>query len=183
MDIYIDDIPDEGLTIKTDSDRESWLKNIVKDVEGERYSKKDKATLIVTLLNCEGNIDIRGHITVLTHPFCDRCLNMYNEEKEYPLHAVMSPLYETKRKRDRHGDQDKELVHEDLDFGFYEGDRINLSEFLREQILLAKPIKHICKEECKGICQNCGKNLNKGPCKCKTTKTDSRWEVLKGFKH
>jgi len=43
-------------------------------------------------------------------------------------------------------------------------------------------MKHLCKEDCKGICQHCGKNLNDGPCKCIDTHHDARWDVLKSFK-
>lgn len=45
-------------------------------------------------------------------------------------------------------------------------------------VLLSRPQKYLCKEECKGLCPVCGKNLNDGECGCKVPQKDSRWDVL-----
>lgn len=178
----IDDIPEEGLTIHADSGSDEWLKNIVKNAIGQRFSDKDKADLSVTLIKYDDNVDITGEIDVVSHPECDRCLKPYKDEEAIPFHLLLAPLYESRQQKDEEADDEKQLVKEDFEFSFYEGDRVDLDEILREQLLLAEPFKHLCKDDCKGICQRCGKDLNEGPCNCKEEKQDKRWEALKNFK-
>lgn len=182
MEILIDDIPEEGLTIKADTDDDEWLKIAIKDAEGDRFTDKDHAKIVVTFLNFEGNIDIRGELTIVLHPPCDRCLKVYTDKKKIPFHNVMAPLYKSASQEEEGRESERELVREDLEFAYYEGDRIDLSDMVREQILLNESIKHLCSDDCKGICQRCGKDLNEGPCSCKEEHHDKRWDVLKKFK-
>lgn len=182
MEIFIEDIPEEGLTIKADTAKDSWLLSAVKESIGERFGKEGKARLVVTFIKFEENVDVRGEITLSWHPTCDRCLKVFAEKRKLPFHMTMAPLYESERQREDEKEFEKELVHDDLEFSYYEGDRINLSEIVREQILLDEPVKHLCSDDCKGICQKCGKDLNEGPCNCKEEHRDPRWDVLKKFK-
>ncbi|MFH1875138.1 MAG: DUF177 domain-containing protein [Pseudomonadota bacterium] len=181
MEIFINDIPEEGLTIELDSKQAPWLENLLKELSGENFAESDRAHLSATLLNCDENVDIRGELTILNHPTCDRCLQTYADERIMPFHILLAPLYRSERQREKHQYKDKELVKEDLEFTFYEGDRVDLYQLLREQLLLEKPIKNICQEDCKGICQKCGKNLNEGPCSCADEKESAHWSALKNF--
>ncbi len=72
--------------------------------------------------------------------------------------------------------------------GENEGDYIEAPDFTVEldapvtaDILLSLPSKHLCREDCKGLCPKCGKNLNEGDCGCDTRETDPRLEVLKSL--
>ena len=60
-----------------------------------------------------------------------------------------------------------------------EGYMLNLSELVESDILLELPTKMLCKEECKGLCQNCGKDLNEGSCNCKTQFVNPKFAALK----
>lgn len=184
MEILIDDIPEDGLTVHADSKADSWLLSVLKGAIGKRFTDKDKAKLSVTLIKYDENIDVTGELDVVSHPACDRCLKSYKEEESIPFHVFMAPLYESKRQQveEEKGGFEKELVREDMEFSYYEGDRVDLNEIVREQVFLAEPLKHLCKDNCKGICQRCGKDLNEGPCKCKEDRHDKRWDVLKNFK-
>ena len=55
---------------------------------------------------------------------------------------------------------------------------VDLTEELRESIILALPTYPVCRVECRGICPQCGKNLNEGSCSCATESSDERWNVL-----
>lgn len=55
---------------------------------------------------------------------------------------------------------------------------IDLSEAIRQYAVLAVPMKPLCYDDCAGLCQVCGKNLNEGPCVCPRQETDPRWAVL-----
>ncbi|MCK5427573.1 MAG: DUF177 domain-containing protein, partial [Thermodesulfovibrionia bacterium] len=78
--------------------------------------------------------------------------------------------------------REHELTGNDLNVGFYEDDEIDMKGLLREQILLAVPMKPLCKTECSGICPQCGKNLNTASCKCITKKIDPRLAKLETLK-
>ena len=72
------------------------------------------------------------------------------------------------------------LVNEDNDdYILSEDGFIEIDEPLKEQLLLEFPFRHLCSEECKGLCPVCGKDLNEGPCGCDTKRIDPRLEVLR----
>jgi uncharacterized protein len=75
-----------------------------------------------------------------------------------------------------------ELQAEDLILSAYEGDAVDLDELVREQILLALPLRHLCREDCKGLCQECGANLNEKDCSCEQGEVDPRWAALADLK-
>jgi uncharacterized protein len=78
--------------------------------------------------------------------------------------------------------EEVEMKGEDLDIGFYHGDGLLLEDALREQILLALPIKNICRDDCAGLCPRCGQNRNLGPCACPPSPADERWAPLARLK-
>ncbi len=56
---------------------------------------------------------------------------------------------------------------------------IDITEDVRQVVQLAVPLKLVCRDDCKGLCPRCGKNLNDGPCSCKDTEMDPRWDRLR----
>ena len=79
-------------------------------------------------------------------------------------------------------EKEAELRIEDLDVSIYEGDKIDLSELVREQIILNLPEKIFCSEDCKGLCAKCGANRNLIDCNCDKKELDPRWAALKNLK-
>jgi uncharacterized protein len=75
-----------------------------------------------------------------------------------------------------------EIEADDLDTAFYENDEIDLGQLMQEQFYLALPMKPLCREDCKGLCPNCGTNLNKATCDCHTQWEDPRLEALRALK-
>jgi uncharacterized protein len=63
-----------------------------------------------------------------------------------------------------------------------DADKIDLKNDIREFALLAIPMKHLCKEDCKGLCYKCGANLNFEQCKCSNAEIDPRWKPLMNLK-
>ncbi|HEY0564211.1 MAG TPA: DUF177 domain-containing protein, partial [Terriglobales bacterium] len=66
----------------------------------------------------------------------------------------------------------------DTEIGFYEGDAITLEDVLKEQVLLSLPEKRLCREDCKGLCPQCGHDRNSEQCQCETGFKDPRWAAL-----
>ncbi len=60
-----------------------------------------------------------------------------------------------------------------------EGDELELNEMVNDQVILALPIKRLCREDCRGVCPSCGADLNRGECGCREELTDPRLEKLK----
>ncbi len=58
------------------------------------------------------------------------------------------------------------------------GMKLDVDELVYTEVVLSLPTKHLCKEDCKGICQKCGKNLNEGSCGCTTKEIDPRLKAL-----
>lgn len=63
----------------------------------------------------------------------------------------------------------------------YDSDIVDVTEPLRESLLLAEPIQALCKEDCKGLCPVCGADLNSGDCRCDRFSVDPRLAALKQF--
>jgi uncharacterized protein len=59
---------------------------------------------------------------------------------------------------------------------------MELAEILREHILLSLPMHAICREECAGICPQCGQNRNTGTCACTEQLVDDRWAALRNLR-
>lgn len=82
---------------------------------------------------------------------CDRCLEPYLETVQFDL----SLEYHLGGYRE---DEEDLLVSRDF--------KIDVTEPLREEIILAPPVRKLCRKDCKGLCSHCGTNLNAGKCKC-----------------
>jgi uncharacterized protein len=76
-------------------------------------------------------------------------------------------------------DPEREVNEEDLGTSYYQNDEIDLNELLREQFYLVLPMKPLCRQDCRGLCSQCGTNLNLGACGCAPTWVDPRLAVLK----
>jgi uncharacterized protein len=59
---------------------------------------------------------------------------------------------------------------------------VDLTEYVRSELLVTVPFKPLCKETCKGLCPRCGTDLNAGSCECKPEQAESRWEALRHLK-
>ncbi len=116
-----------------------------------------------------------------------RLVGEFSTKLELPCARCLDPVYEDVEKkfdllyRPQGADAGKEeisLAKEDADIGYYQGDGLLLEDVLREQLLLAVPLKLVCREDCKGLCPSCGQNLNQGECGCTRSDPDPRWHAL-----
>ncbi len=120
------------------------------------------------------DIRLRMNVTTVATLTCARCLKVF----PFPVSAQgRFTLCQTGAAEP--GKRELELTVEDLESGAFEGDEIDLSELVYEQIVLSFPIKALCHEECKGLCPRCGANRNEAGCECDSVSPDSRWEPLR----
>jgi uncharacterized protein len=122
-------------------------------------------------------IRVRGRIEAGIEVACDRCLAPVAVPLEVEFETAFIP-----QERAAATDENVELRDEDMGLAAFEGDAIDLDELVREQILLALPSRHLCGDECKGLCPTCGADLNAGHCGCQQKETDPRWAALADLK-
>jgi uncharacterized protein len=103
---------------------------------------------------------------------CSRCL----EELTYPLRLKFSEEYVPSV--DIVTGSELPAPEDESTFVIDANHVLDLTEAVREYVLLAVPMKPLCKEACKGLCPTCGQNLNKGKCNCPQQPTDSRLAIL-----
>ncbi|MBI4124783.1 MAG: DUF177 domain-containing protein [Deltaproteobacteria bacterium] len=182
MEIIVKDIPEEGLELDFDAGRTPWFLQVLRDALGKQHAKEDRAQGHLSLLRIGENIDCEGRVECDCHPTCCRCLKVFHHHLDVPVHQILAPLYESERQLKLEQKEEVELVKEDLEFAYYENDRFDLGDMVREQIILSLPLQPLCQEACKGLCPVCGKNLNEGPCQCKARDVQTRRIPLKAFK-
>ncbi len=126
----------------------------------------------------EDEISIEGRISAHIEMTCARCLKRHNECIGGTFEIICRPQPEEQQDRD-----EIELDETDLSVSYYEGGTLDLSEVLREQLLLLLPVKPLCKPDCAGLCPSCGKDINEGPCDCPKDTIDPRLAVLGKLLH
>lgn len=161
MKILIEDIPDEGLDLDIEERLGAEEVFLVSPVKAHLKVAKALSEVIVA-----------GNLSAELELECSRCLKKYRHVMDVPVDVVYHPVEELGT--DRH-----ELKDDEMDMGFYQGEELDLHDLIREQILLNIQMKPLCDENCRGICSQCGTDLNTGACSCETKKIDSRLEVLK----
>ena len=106
---------------------------------------------------------------------CSRCLATYPFREDETFSLVLYP------RRPESGEE-VELARDDLDALFYDDPVVPLAPIAEERIQMALPMKPLCRPDCRGLCPECGKDLNQGPCGCAHASVDPRWEALRALK-
>lgn len=107
---------------------------------------------------------------------CSRCLEPFR----MPVHSEFDLRYLPSSEASAEAEQ--EVEEDDLETSYYQDDQIDLNELLREQFYLALPMKPLCQDNCKGLCPQCGTNLNTGTCDCAPAWEDPRLAPLRNLK-
>lgn len=105
---------------------------------------------------------------------CDRCLTRYLQ----PLALKFSELFR-EGQHPEGSDSTEPIDDEGQLVTYFQGDQLDLTEAIRQHVLLGLPIKAVCQSDCQGLCPTCGTNLNETPCTCERESLDPRLSVLK----
>jgi uncharacterized protein len=126
------------------------------------------------LTNIEGLVAVTGVLEGTILRECVRCLNKYEDPLAFSVRAAFIPEPKPAPRHPKRVDTRKtraEVVEVDLeeepdDQYHYQGNQLELASMLREHVILSAPMQPLCSEDCLGLCAQCGKNLNEGPCQC-----------------
>ncbi len=109
------------------------------------------------------NIIMQASLNGNIKGICSRCL----EEAVIPIDTEMTIMFiPANQQRKYLEDEVVEITSDELDVEYYKGNSIEVDYLFRESLLLAIPFSPLCNESCKGLCPNCGGNLNRGECVC-----------------
>jgi len=107
-------------------------------------------------------IRVAGSLNTSLELACSRCL----EPARVTINKPFDLFFRQRDEEMFDEDEEIELSESDTRTGFFTGTKLAISDILREQILLALPMKALCTIDCKGLCPQCGMNLNSGGCNC-----------------
>ncbi len=187
MVVKVEQIPEEGLQLNESIGLE-LLTSLLSEDGDTGFRPTRPSRLNANLRKMRDAVLVRAQFTVqLTSP-CKRCLA--DVVTEIPIPFTLNLMNRASRDQDEEsgGKQDEGSASagsfglEDADQDWFNGKTIDFDPILREQLLLALPMHVVCREECKGLCSECGQDLNLKSCGCEQKVIDPRLAKLKYIK-
>lgn len=123
-------------------------------------------SFIGNLTNINGILELDGRLKTGYKVSCYRCLKEIEGQLDI---AIYENITNDKSKAD------------DSDEYFYTGNYLELDKILEDNMILNLPMKHLCTQECKGLCKHCGVDLNTGICCCKDDTANPQMESLRNY--
>ncbi len=115
-----------------------------------------------------------GTVTAPIHMSCTRCLKEFDTTITFPLREEFYPTIDVVTGAPVAPPDDPELA-----FPINRRHEVDTREAIRQNLVLALPMRALCREDCAGLCPQCGKDLNEGPCDCTSEVVDERFAVLR----
>ncbi|MBI4445598.1 MAG: DUF177 domain-containing protein [Acidobacteria bacterium] len=162
----------EPLLIEADfTDQDLKVRDQISSLEGPVPAK------LKISLHSADRVRVVGSLNADVVFTCSRCLKNFprNIRKSFDLEYWPDPVVTNEG-------EEFELTYPELTIGFYRNDELDLSAVISEQIVLEFPMKSVCREDCRGLCDQCGKDLNEGPCECEPVSVDPRLAPLADLK-
>jgi uncharacterized protein len=160
--------------------------------QGVGFRATQPSTLRASLKKVSGGVLLQGGLTASVTTPCKRCLKDVTLEVpvSFTLNLVPEALArgedvggEEETAEDRaHAERAGSFELEDADEVIFDGKKIDLDPIVREQVLLALPMSAVCREDCEGLCAQCGQNLNEKQCGCEQKVIDPRLAPLMNIK-
>lgn len=130
----------------------------------------------VTLMHTTDGILVTGTLETAVEVPCARCLDMVEVPIELELEETFRPTIDIKT-----GAALPPVKGEELATLIDEHHILDLSEVVRQRVLLEVPMHPLCRPDCAGLCPQCGQNLNEGRCDCVFETVDPRWAKLQSL--
>ena len=146
----------------------------IEGLEETEFSRPLHVTVTVT--RTETTACLAGVIESEILLECARCLEEFQWRLSTDFTLVVKQLHEGENLRNSEADDDDATSMIVLAYGENE---VDIEPYVRDAVILALPMKPVCREDCPGLCPICGSNISAGPCGCVSEHHDARWEALK----
>ena len=166
--IHLEDILQEGIEIELNLDPD--------DPAVQEMNIRGPVTGSLQIRKTGQQVSVLGIVVGKVQLTCARCLKDFIAEIQEKVDIEFRPVLDLDRAA-----RERELGSDDLDVEFFRGDALDVGHLAAEQISLAIPMKPLCREDCGGICPDCGADRTLGTCGCEPD-TDPRWSALKDLK-
>jgi len=176
LSIPLGEVGESGYRLSCSKSKE-WIRDVVRDGANNDFTFLDDITIQIDVFSMGKEFSLGGVIsTALTLP-CVRCLDDFAYHLAAEFHYTLCPSVSGESL------PEMEVKRDELDVVYYTtGTDLDLVPLLVEQIFVTIPTYPLCGETCKGICQQCGENLNNRSCQCsRENEKISAFEVLKNF--
>jgi len=169
--IQVSDIPEEGLFLNFEE-----LAGLIPEID--EYCIIASARGRLELKRSGQEVRVSGRVQGRLDLSCDRCLSRFSFQVKTPFFYLLKPP------GDFYSDleADHEVSTDEIEVYWYEDGVIRAEELFREQIMLQLPMRHLCSEECRGLCPGCGADLNREQCRCDQASAHGPFSVLAGLK-
>jgi uncharacterized protein len=174
LQIALNTIPETGKEVAIDLGPE-WFAQWRLDDPGLEFTDA-RITGQVHLSKHGHDILVRGKLSGYLELACSRCLKPFTQAVTGDFDLLLVPAPHTVAAAE------EELSAADLDLDYYTGEVVDLEALLQEQIILMLPVKPLCAETCKGLCPQCGANLNQQTCHCRPPTGNSPFAELAKLK-
>lgn len=164
MKIIVNEIPSDGLELKISEEGRFGSVKAVSPYEA-----------IIKVIKKGNDVFLNGLVKCSIELQCSRCLSSFSLTINSPLDIVFRPVNELTE------EGCYELQKDELDIGFYRDNILDINDIVNEQLALDIPMKPLCAIECKGICPECGTDLNKAQCSCKVGDFDKKFKILENL--
>jgi uncharacterized protein len=147
--------------------------SVLPAVDDDAFRVTAPVHLVFDIFKAGPQFHLVGRVQSTMTLACGRCL----EDIQLPLDLPFDLLYLPHAENP--GEAEVEVEDDDLTTAYYQDERIDLGHLVLEQLYLALPMKPLCSEACRGLCPECGTNLNTGTCSCVREWTDPRLDSLR----
>ena len=117
-----------------------------------------------TVITETGRVDLDVNVETVINLVCTRCLDHFQQKIDLGITETWA----------------MDVAEDDMDtLPLSEGETVDLTDLLIKDIISSLPMQALCSEDCKGLCQKCGVNLNRETCDCDKEQVDIRFAALK----
>lgn len=177
MIIRVDEIKPDGLLLESEVSPSTFP--VLAEFASDEVCFDRPIRLSLRAIRVADLLEVYGNVETDVRLVCGRCLSQFT----YSLSAHFDMTYsrELPTVEDEEG-REIELSADDMGITLFEGDEIDCTNDVQEQVLLALPAHPLCSDECRGICPQCGIDRNRADCACAPKVFNSKFAALKDFK-
>ena len=177
--LHTEQIKDKELFCKFEKDPRS-LPIIAEMIKGQTCEFCKPLKISVKAFKIRELFEVEGYFETRIRISCSRCLKDF--ETRLAADFALTYTREVQGMMDVLDEKEIELRLEDVGLLYFRGEEINLQQGIQEQVVMALPLQPLCAKDCKGLCPQCGSDLNLKDCGCAQKLTDNKFAILKNLR-